>query len=197
MQTLVLALATAISVVRIAVFGAAVVVGFIALVDWAVRTRRLNPFSAIGRFFRKHIDPLLVPVERRVVRSGGRPSSAPFWALTVVVVGGLLLILALQFLTGQLAAAGFAVQAGAASVVGLVIHWIFALLRFAILVRVISSWIRISPFSPLIRWTYPLTDWLLVPLRRIVPTIGMFDISPIVGYFALILLERVVFLIIP
>lgn len=197
MQTLGSTLAATTSVVRIVVFGAAVVVGVVALVDWAVRTRRLNPFGGVGRFFRKNVDPLLVPVERRVIQSGGRPSSAPFWALTVVVVGGLILIWALQFLISQVLLAGQALGAGTGAAIGLVIHWTFALLRLALLVRVISSWIRISPFSPWIRWTNPLTNWLLVPLRRIVPTIGMLDITPIVGYFGLILLERLVFLILP
>jgi hypothetical protein len=38
--------------VRYALFVVAVIVAVIALVDWAVRTRRLNPFGPIGRFFR-------------------------------------------------------------------------------------------------------------------------------------------------
>ena len=197
MQTLAAALAGMTSVVRIAAFGAAVLVGVVALVDWAVRTRRLNPFGGVGRFFRKNVDPLLVPVERRVVRAGGRPSSAPFWALTAVVIGGLLLIWALQFLTNQILVVNAAASAGPRGILILLISWTFGILRLALIVRVISSWIRVSPFSPWIRWSFTLTEWLLAPLRRLLPTIGMLDISPIVAYFALMLLERLVFLMIP
>ena len=145
METLASALVTVTAFVRVAVFGLAVLVGVVALVDWAVRTRRLNPFGGVGRFFRKNVDPLLVPVERRVVRSGGRPSAAPFWALVVVVVGGLLLILVLQFLTRQLLVTHSALGAGAPAVAALLLHWAFSLLRVALIVRVISSWIRIVP----------------------------------------------------
>jgi YggT family protein len=50
---------------------------------------------------------------------------------------------------------------------------------------VLSSWFPISPFSKWVRWTYTLTDWMLIPLRRIIPTIGMVDITPIIAYLIL------------
>lgn len=177
---------------RIVIFAVAVVAGVLAIVDWAVRTRRLNPFGVVARFMRRTVDPLLLPVERRVVRAGGRPSTAAFWSVAVIVIAGLLTIMALEFLTQQVALAASAVSFGAASVVHLVIHWVFALLQFAVLFRVISSWIRVSPFSRWVRWSYVLTEWFLQPLRRLMPTVGMLDITPIVAYFGLMLLERVV-----
>jgi YggT family protein len=179
-------------ILRYALFGLAVVASVVALVDWAVRTRRLNPFGSIARFFRRTVDPLMVPVERRVVRAGGRPASAPLWALGAVVVGGLLLIAVFDFLTGQLAVAAAALSAGAGGVLALLVGWTFALLRLAIIVRVISSWVRISPYSPWIRWSYGLTEWMLAPLRRVIPSLGGIDVTPIVAYLALALLEGVV-----
>jgi len=59
----------------------------------------------------------------------------------------------------------------------------------ALLVRVLSSWIRVSPHSRWLRWAFVLTEPILSPLRRIVPTIGMIDITPIVAYFVLRLLQ--------
>ena len=191
-NSIVTALTATTAVLRIAAFAAAVVVGVVALVDWAVRTRRLNPFGGVGRFMRKNVDPLLAPIEHRVVRAGGRPSSAPAWALVVVVIGSLVLLWALQFLTGQLSAAGDAFALGPRSVLRLVVHWTFLLLEIALLVRVVSTWVRISPYSRWVRWSYPLTEWFLRPLRRIIPTIGMLDITPIVAYFGLSLLEGLV-----
>jgi len=177
---------------RYALFVAAVVVGIVAAIDWAVRTRRLNPFGPTARFFRRAVDPLLAPVERRVVRGGGRPSSAPLWALGTVVVGGLLLIALLDFATRQVVVAGAALSGGAVAVLALLVGWTFALLRIALLVRVISSWVRVSPYSPWVRWSYGLTEWMLAPLRRVVPLLGNVDVTPIVAYFALALLEGIV-----
>src|SRR5581483_5376452 len=102
MNALLLDYAIALRVVRIVVFAGAVVAAVIALVDWLVRTRRISPFNGIARFFRRSVDPLLVPVERTVLRAGGQPAAAPWWTLVVIVVGGLLLIYALDFIGGLL-----------------------------------------------------------------------------------------------
>lgn len=177
---------------RRALLVVAAVLALVALLDWAVRERRLNPFGAIARFMRRRVDPLLVPVERSVLRFGGRPSSAPLWALGAVIVGGLLFLALLDFLALQLARTAGAVQAGPSGVIVLLVVWTFAVLRLALIVRVLSSWLPISPMSPWIRWTYPLTEWILRPLRRVIPHLGPIDISPIAAYFGLYLLEMVV-----
>jgi YggT family protein len=177
---------------RYALFGAAVVAAVVALVDWAVRTRRINPFGATARFFRRTVDPLMVPVERRVVRAGGRPASAPLWALGAVVVGGLLLIALLDFVTRQLGFAASAVSTGPRGVLVLLVGWTFALLRVALIVRVISSWVGVSPYSKWVRWSYGITEWMLAPLRRVIPLLGGIDITPIIAYLLLSLLEGIV-----
>jgi len=192
MNALIAGLGWVLDVTRGLVFAVAVGTGALCALDWAVRTRRISPFSGLGRFARARIDPLLAPVERRIVRGGGNPTSAPWWALGVVVIGGILLISLLDFLRGVVAQAAFASQAGPRGILVLLVVWGFGLLRLALLVRVISSWLPVSPHSPWLRWTYPLTDWFLRPLQRIVPRIGPIDISPIVAYFLLGLIERVV-----
>src|SRR6266513_5741994 len=127
---------------RVALFWIAIVVAVFALVDWAVRTRRLNPFGPIGRFSRRFLDPLMVPVERRILRAGGQPSSAPWWTLVFVVVGGLLLIAVLNFLGGVIVSAFMGLRSPGAFAV-LLLSWTFALLRIALIVRVLSSWFQI------------------------------------------------------
>ena len=179
-----------IAIVRVALFWIALVVAIIATLDWLVRTRRVPPFGAVARFCRRYIDPMLVPVERRVLRRGGVPSSAPWWALAVVVVGGLLLLALLEFL-GRL----FLQVAWGASSPGrlgmMLVSWAFTVLRIALIVRVISSWFQISPWSKWIRWSYVLTEWMLAPLRRIVPTFGPVDITPLVAFILLMILQSV------
>jgi YggT family protein len=43
-----------------------------------------------------------------------------------------------------------------------------------------------------VRWAFVLTEWFMAPLRRVVPSLGMIDITPIIAYFALSILEGVV-----
>lgn len=169
-------------------FWIAVFFAVIAALDWAVRTRRLNPFGGVARFFRRFIDPLMRPIEARIVRSGGEPSKAPWWALVFVVVGGLLLLTALEFLGGLFVSAAWGFSSPGRLGV-LLLSWAFGLIRIALIVRVISSWFQISPWSRWIRWSYVLTEWMLAPLRRIVPTMGPFDITPIIAFFILSLLQ--------
>jgi YggT family protein len=181
----------AVGVVRIALFWIAVAVALVALVDWLVRTRKINPFGPIPRFFRRFVDPLLAPVERRLVRSGRQPSAAPLWALVVVVVGGILLVTVLNYLGSLFGEVAFGVSSPA-RFGAMLLSWTLALLRIALIVRVVSTWIQISPYSPWVRWSYVLTEWMLAPLRRIIPELGPVDITPIVAYFLLVLLASAI-----
>ncbi|HET6680406.1 MAG TPA: YggT family protein [Gemmatimonadaceae bacterium] len=190
MSILLSAIDALLPIVRVAFLGAAVVATALCTADWLVRTRRLSPFSGAARFIRSSVDPLLAPVERRIVRAGGSPTSAPWWGLAAVIVGGIVVLSLLGFLRGQLAFLAYAAGAGPGGLLRLAISWTFSLLQIALIVRVLSSWIRVSPYSPWIRWSFVLTEWLLRPLRQVVPTIGMIDITPIIAYFALSLLER-------
>src|SRR3954470_6368337 len=110
MNSLLLDFALLVRGVRVVVFVGAVVAGVIALVDWLVRTRRISPFSGVARFFRRSVDPLMIPVERTVLRAGGQPAAAPWWTLVVVVVGGLILIYLLNAIGGLLAQLGAAIE---------------------------------------------------------------------------------------
>lgn len=190
MNTVLAAYSGFVAFVRQALFWVAVVLAVIALVDWAVRTRRLNPFGPVARFFRRAVDPLMAPVERRIVRAGGLPSSAPWWSLVFVVVAGILLVALLDFLGGFITELLFGLSSPARFAV-LAVAWAISLLQVALIVRVISSWFQISPFSRWIRWSFVLTEWMLAPLRRVVPMFGPVDLTPLIAYFVLALVRSV------
>ena len=180
---------TVLAGLRLLLFTLACVLFVLFAVDWLVRTRRINPFGPIARFFRKAVDPLIMPVERRIVRAGGTPASAPWWTLVAVVVGGILLILALQFVRDLLVSTIASASRGPRGLYVLLVSWTFGILQIALIVRIIASWIRLNPYGRWIRWSYSLTEWLLRPLRSVIPPFGMIDLTPIVAYFILVLLE--------
>jgi YggT family protein len=170
---------------RVALFWVAVAFGVVLGIDWLVRTRRLSPFSAIARFFRSAVDPLLLPIERRVVRAGGLPSSAPWWALGLVVVGGIVLIEVLGYARAMVAEFAGASAIGASGIALVLVRWTFLLLEIALIVRVIASWLALSRYSRWVRWAFGLTEWMLRPIRRIVPPVAMFDLSPLIAWVLL------------
>jgi len=67
----------------------------------------------------------------------------------------------------------------------------FTLLSLAILARVLLSWVRVSPYHPAVEFLYRITEPILAPLRRIIPPIGMIDISPVIAIFLLQLIGQV------
>ncbi len=66
----------------------------------------------------------------------------------------------------------------------------FTILTWAIIIRVLLTWIPgINPHHPLVRALASITDPILEPARRIIPPIGMIDISPIVVIIVLQLVQ--------
>ena len=182
-------LASISAVARTVLLAGGVVLAGVAAVDWAVRTRRINPFSSVARFLRSNVDPRLAGVERQVLRSGGHQSATPLWALVAYVVVAALFLAVIDMFMGLLGQALAATTMGASGILVLLIHWIFAFLRFALLVRVLGSWFPRAAASPWLRWSHGATEWMLRPLRSVIPSIGMIDITPIIAYFALSILE--------
>ena len=182
---------SAIYVLRIALLVVGAVFLLVAVIDWAVRTRQINPFSAVARFFRRVIDPMLAPIETRVVRAGGLPTQAPWWGLAAVVVIGVLMIVLLQWIRTTALSLSFAATQGGMGIAALALRAVFWLLQVALIVRVLVSWIGMR-YSWWARAAYALTDWIVKPIARVLPSFGMIDFSPIVAYFALSLLESAV-----
>ena len=143
----------------------------------------LNVFGSTAAFARTKIDPMIAPIERRVVSAGGNPASAPLWALAAVVIGGILIISLFDFIRAQVFGLAFAVQSGPRGIFRLIVLWIFEFVRIALLVRVVSSWLPVSPHSKWIHWSYVVSEPILRPLRAVIPSIGMIDITPIIAYF--------------
>ena len=193
METFLAGADAVIQLLRTALLSIAVVFGVICVLDWAVRTRKISPFNAVARFCRSTVDPFISPIERRVVRAGGAPASAPLWALAAVVIGGILLLTLLDVIRLEVIRSIIASQEGAAGIFHLLVSWTFTILKLAIVVRVISSWLPMSPYSGWIRWSYALSEPILAPLRRILPNFGGLDLTPILAYFLLNIIESLLF----
>jgi len=173
----------------VAVFIYAVVV---AATHWAVRSRRLNPFGGWARFVRRISEPVLRPLERRILRAGGSPSDAPLWLLGIALVGGLVLISLMRWAIGFTYELGALAQASPRDWLIAAVSWVFRILMIALLVRVIGSWFGVSPYAKWMRPFVLLTEWLLEPLRRLLPPFGPLDLSPMVAYLLLWIAQQAV-----
>jgi len=61
-------------------------------------------------------------------------------------------------------------------------------LSLAIFIRILLSWMPIDRDTPLVRLLYEITEPILAPIRRVVPSLGGLDLSPMI---ALLLIQVV------
>ena len=64
------------------------------------------------------------------------------------------------------------------------------ILIYAIVARALISWFPIRPDSPVIALLDSITEPIMSPLRRIVPRLGMLDITPMVAILLLVTLQN-------
>ncbi len=76
------------------------------------------------------------------------------------------------------------------------VNAVFVVFTILIAVRILLSWLPRPPVVGIGRTLFDFvcqsTDWYLNIFRRFIPPIGMFDLSPIVAFFALVILNNVV-----
>jgi YggT family protein len=177
---------------RILVLSIFVVAAVVAATHWAVKHGHLTPFGWWPRTVRTAAAPLLKSFERRMYRSGGNPAAAPYTFFWVALLGGLAFLAVVQWAVSTVYDFWFSAQGGPRSLLHFVVSGIFSVLMISILIRAVASWFGISPYSKPMRVVYGLTDWLIEPLRKVVPPIGVVDITPMVAYFLLYLARWVV-----
>jgi YggT family protein len=74
-----------------------------------------------------------------------------------------------------------------------IVSLLFRLYGLLILIRVLLTWVNVSPYHPAVQLIHQVTEPVLAPFRRIIPPIGgTLDISPIVALILLEILSRVV-----
>jgi YggT family protein len=67
----------------------------------------------------------------------------------------------------------------------LAVGYLIQFLAFAIFARAIVSWFPIDRNGPIVQFLNSVTDPVLEPLRKVIPPIGMIDISPMVAMLLL------------
>ncbi len=143
------------------------------LLGWS----RADFYNPVSQFLVRVTNPLLVPL-RRVIPPLGR-----------VDLASVLLLLGLSMLEFWLvglarglsvAPAGLAVLAFA-SLLDLTLR----LYLISILIQVVLSWLNPGAYNPVAALLYSLNEPLLAPARRLLPSIGGLDLSPLLVLIAL------------
>ena len=182
---------TAYTVARYVVFAAFAASGLVALASWLVRTRRISPFGAPGRALRAVSDPLIRPVETRLVRAGGHPVHAGWWLVVGVAAAGVVVLAAWNWLADVAYGVTAGFSAGPRHALATLVQLAYKIVVAALVVRVLASWFGYHRYTRWLRPAYALTDWVVEPMRRVVPPMGAIDWSPLAAWLVLLVLEKV------
>ena len=144
---------------------------FILMLRVLLQVFRADYFNPLSQVVVKLTEPVLAPL-RRVVPSVGR-----------IEGGALIVLLAAQMIEYWLV---LGVRGAEPSLSGLAVVSVAELLDlcttvffWAILIRVVLSWINPGLRHPASDIVYSLTEPVLEPARRLLPAMGGFDLSPI------------------
>ena len=142
-----------------------------------------NPFGAVGRFshrLKKLTDKYVYPAARLLVNFGINTRYAP---LVTMLVAGVLVYFALGIIYNTF----YIVHNLAESIktgnvkafVGFVLYALLSVLVLFIFIRFLSAWF-VFKRNTFLGFVQKVTDPVLLPVQRLIPPIGMFDISAMI-----------------
>jgi YggT family protein len=109
-----------------------------------------------------------------------------------VVTGGIVVLTVAGFLIDTAARLMAAAESGPRSVIRPVVYLAAQVVLFSLIARVIGPWFGAGRYHRLLRPAYLLTDWIVEPLRRLIPPFGMVDIPPLAAWLLLQILLSLV-----
>ena len=72
-----------------------------------------------------------------------------------------------------------------------VINVVAGVLYVLILARILISWLPIHPWHPLVRWLRIIVDPILLPFRRILPSVAGLDLSPLLAILVIFFIAHI------
>jgi YggT family protein len=142
----------------------------------------LNPFAWTSRTVRRLSDPLMIPMRGGLRGIGVDPKFAPF---VVILISVLVSIFLLQTVTTTFVTIAGVIDSARVGafiwVLGFILYGLLFFYSMLIIIRVIFSVAMLSYSYRIMRFLVEVTEPLLGPLRRVVPVLGRFDISPMVA----------------
>jgi YggT family protein len=154
-----------------------------------------NPFGIIGRFsfqIKKLTDRFVYPIARFLAERRIDTRISPLIALLIFIVFAYFTLQLFFYFFFAIDNVILGIQtARITRVVGGVLFGFLGIYSLLIVFRIILSWV-VDYANKALRLLSRLTDPILEPFRRLIPPLGMFDISPIIVLILLNFLQMAV-----
>ena len=157
----------------------------IVLLRFVLQLVRADFYNPLSQFAVKATQPLLKPLRRIIPGFGGLDLASLLLAILVqLAIMGLTLLLAYG-------TTGNPLQLLVWAVIG-VTSLFLKIFFFALIISVILSWVAPGSYNPGAQLVNQICEPLLTPIRKILPSLGGLDISPIFAFIAINLLDMLV-----
>ena len=156
----------------------------------------VNPFSWSAITVKRLTDPVILPVRRVLIAMRVDPIAAPLIAIVVFILVGFFAVQVSGSFLNTIAGIFVALTSGRiaspAAIIGYLLYGLLGIYTMVILARIVCSWFGVGYGNRAARFLILSTEPLLAPLRRTIPPVGMFDISAIIAFVIIWLLQTAV-----
>ena len=154
-----------------------------------------NPFGSVGRFsyrLKKATDRFVYPAARLLANFRVDTRLAP---LVTIFISVILAYFALGVINNTFfvidGLSGALAQNNAKALIGFVLYALLSIYILFIFIRFIAAWFVFSR-NTFLGFVQRVTDPILIPVQRVIPTIGIFDISAMIVLLLLGFLQTLV-----
>jgi YggT family protein len=163
-----------------------VIIGLYALIvmlRFMLQWVRADFYNPVSQFIVKATAPVLNPL-RRIIPGIAGIDVAALLLVWVILTVKLILLFSLQ--------GGASITAAMLLAIPEMIEMIFNIFIYSILALVILSWVNPNGYNPAIGLIHSLTSPVMNPLRRIIPSAGGIDFTPMIAMVALYLAQMLI-----
>ncbi|REC93477.1 YggT family protein [Kushneria indalinina] len=154
---------------------------FVLMLRFLLHASHADYYNPISQAIVKATSPLVAPLQR-VLRPAGPIDIATLVVALLFKMVGIALICMAIFGFPPIGLLAIAALAG-------VVNAILKIYFFAMIIMIILSWVAPQSGHPGALLVFQITEPVMAPVRRVIPSIGMIDLSPIVVFLLINVLD--------
>ena len=155
------------------------------LMRFVLQLSRADFYNPISQFVVKATNPLVIPLRRVIPGLAGIDLASLVLAIVVQGLAVTLKVVVLEYAVGNPLNIALLAAIMVASALIKLYFW-------SLIIMIVSSWIAPGSSHPALQLVNQITEPLMKPFRSILPSMGGLDLSPILVFLTLQVLETVV-----
>ncbi len=157
----------------------------VVLLRFILQLVRADFYNPLSQFIVRATQPLLKPLRKIIPGFGGLDLASLVLALLIQLLLMALILLLMGYGLGN------PLQLLVWSIIGVTALFL-KIFFFALIIGVILSWVAQGSHNPAVELIQQICEPLLVPIRRLLPSMGGLDLSPIFAFLAINLIDMLV-----